>query len=191
MKSKIDQIFNPEKFIYTSNDSQEIFVADYTERTASVRSVEVHQIKPKDIDSLIINNPTKVNVFTSIFLPQCFIDENGKEPKQCECVMNPTNLHTFSWILFIEIKDCKPSNASNYHKECKEKILENVQLFRDKNIISENKIVYAVVSFPRKAKTNFHNHLIKAPEQKQMRDMHKIIIKGTNEITIKNDRIII
>jgi len=45
-----------------------------------------------------------------------------------------------------------------------------------------------VVSFPRKEKTNFHNHLIKAPEQKKFRDDYKIVIKGTNEITIKNEK---
>lgn len=191
MRSKINQVFNSERFAYSSNNSPKIFVVDYTERTASARSVEVHSTKPNDIDALIIKNPTEINISTSIFMPQCFIDENGKEPKQCECVMNPANSQPDTWILFIEIKDCKPSNASNYHKECKEKILENVQLFRDKNIIPVDKIVYAVVSFPRKEKTNYHNQFIKPPEQKQMRDKYKIMIKGTNEITVKNDRTII
>jgi hypothetical protein len=94
-------------------------------------------------------------------------------------------------VLFIEIKDCKPKNASGYHKESKEKILENVELFREKGVLKDDKIVYAVVSFPRKAKTNFHNHLIKTTEWKQIRDRHKIMIKGTNEITIKNRKSIL
>ena len=188
MKSKIDAVFDASKFGYVSFSDNELHVVDYTERTASVRSVEVHNTKPADIHSLIIHNPTEIHTSTSIFTPHCFIDEDGHEPKQCECVMSPTNLTEDAWVLFIEIKDCKPKNASNYHKEAKEKIIANVQLFRDKNILDENKIVYAVASFPRKEKTNFHNHLIKAPEQKLFRDKYKIMIKGTNEVTIKNKK---
>lgn len=188
MKNKIESVFDANKFKHISFSDKDLYVVDYTEKTASVRSVEVHNIKPTDIDALIIHNPTEINISTSIFTPHCFIDKNGNEPKQCECVMYPTALSATSLVLFIEIKNCKPGNAASYHSEAKEKIITNVQLFRDKKIISVNKVVYAVVSFPRKAKTNFHNHLIKASEWKTIRDNYKIRIKGTNEITIKNER---
>jgi hypothetical protein len=191
MKNKIESVFDADKFKYVSFSDRCLYVVDYTERTASVRSVEVHNVKPMDIDALIIHNPTDINISTSIFMPQCFIDENNEEPKQCECVMYPTVLSAGTWIIFVEIKDCKPKNASNYHKEAKEKIIVNVQLFRDKEIIGNDKVVYAVVSFPRKAKANFHNHLIKASEWKKFRDDYKIMIKGTNEITIKNGKSIL
>lgn len=94
-------------------------------------------------------------------------------------------------MLFVEIKDCKPKNASVYHQEAKNKILENVHLFRNKGILEKKKVVYAIISFPRKEKSNFHNHIIKATEWKQIRDKYKIMIKGTNEITIKNNKTII
>jgi hypothetical protein len=64
-------------------------------------------------------------------------------------------------------------------------------LFRNKEIIPQDKVVYAIASFPRKEKTNFHNHFIKATEWKQFREKHKIMIKGTNEITLKNNERII
>ena len=191
MRNKIESVFDANKFKYVSFSDNCLYVVDYTDKTASVRSVEVHNVKPNDIESLIIHNPTKINISTSIFTPHCFIDENGKEPKQCECVMSPTVLSAHSWVLFVEIKDCKPKNAANYHKDAKEKIIDNVQLFRDKKIIDDNKLVYAVVSFPRKGKTNFHNHLIKTSEQKKFRDDYKIMIKGTNEITIKDEKTIL
>ena len=186
MKNKIESVFDADKFKYVSFSDKQLYVVDYTEKTKSARSVEVHNVKPNDIDALIVYNPTETNISTSIFMPQCF-KEHDKEPKQCECVMYPTVLSTSSWILFIEIKDCKPKNAASYHKEAKEKIIANVQLFREKKIIDNNKVVYAIVSFPRKEKTNFHNHLIKASEWKQFRDNYKIMIKGTNEVMIKND----
>ena len=91
-----------------------------------------------------------------------------------------------SWVVFVEIKDCKPKNISNYHKEIKQKFLVNIALFRDKGIIPQNKVVYAIASFPRRGKTNFHNHFIKATEWKQFREKHKVMIKGTNVITVEN-----
>ncbi len=191
MKNKIESVFDVKKFKFVSFSDKRLYVADYTERTNSVRSVEVHNVKPVDIDTLIIQNPAEIDISTSIFTSHCFIDKNGGESLQCECITYPTVLSANSWLLFVEIKDCKPKNAANYHGEAKEKIIANVQLFRDKKIIDKDKIVYAVVSFPRKAKTNFHNHLIKASEWKKFRDDYKIMIKGTNEITIKNERSIL
>lgn len=191
MKSRIERAFDATRFSHVSFADKELHVVDYTERTASVRSVEVHNTKPTDIDSLTIHNPTELSISTSIFTSHSFFDENSYEPKQCECIMTPTALSPDSFVLFIEIKDCKPKNVSDYHKEVKEKVLKNVRFFRDKGILKNNKVVYAVISFPRKDKTNFHNHLIKATEWKQIRDKHKIMIKGTNEITIKNEKSIV
>lgn len=150
MKSKIEAVFESQKFTHISFADKELHIVDYTERTDSVRSVEVHNVKPMDIDSLIIHNPTQIDISTSIFTPHCFIDENGCESKQCECVMSPTNLTENVWVLFVEIKDCKAKNASNYH-----------------------------------------NHLIKASEWKQFRDNYKIMLKGTNEVRVKNERSVI
>ena len=188
MKNRINTVFDASLFNHVSFADKRLFVVDYTEQTASTRSVEVHSTKPDDIEALIIHNPTEINISTSIFTPHCFKDKNGNEPKQCECVMSPECLSGDSWILFIEIKNCKPKNVSKYHKDVKEKIIENVQMFRNKGILDNDKIVYAAVSFPRNAKTDFHKHLIKATEWKQFRDSYKIIVKGTNEITVKNDK---
>ena len=189
MRNKLNANFGEVKLVHTIKDKKEFYVVDFTERTKSARSVEV--LETPDIDPLTINNPDKLSITTSIFKPQSLVHENNKVIKQCECVMYLTTNTSSTWVLFIEIKDCKPSNASVYHKDVKEKIITNVGFFREKGIIPSDKKVYAVVSFPRKGKTNFHNHLIKSPEQKHFRDLHKIMIKGTNEITIKNDRTIL
>lgn len=185
MKSSMVAEFDPDKLGHITTQATQFYVVDYTEKTNSERSVEVLEHLPGDIDPLIINNPTPVDITTTVFRPQCFMDGN-KELKQCECVMYLTINTISSWIAFIEIKDCKPKNVSEYYKEIKEKFIENVGLFRDRGIIPNNKVVYAIASFPRKGKTNFHNHFIKATEWKQFRDKYKMMIKGTNKITVKN-----
>lgn len=90
MRSRIGGVFKEEFFNFKSNNTNMLYVVDYTERTNSVRSVEIHETQPADISALLINNPDNINISTSIFTSHCFRDDNGDEPKQCECVMNPS-----------------------------------------------------------------------------------------------------
>jgi hypothetical protein len=190
MKNRMVNEFGEDKLLHVTTRKAVFYVVDYTEKTHSTRSVEVLETYPTDIDPLTVHNPNPLDITTTIFKPQCFMD-GEKELKQCECVMYLTANTPTSWVVFIEIKDCKPRNASAYHKEIKEKFIVNIDLFRNKEIIPQDKVVYAIASFPRKEKTNFHNHFIKATEWKQFREKHKIMIKGTNEITLKNNERII
>ena len=185
MKNRMVAEFGEDKLGHFTTEKEEFYVVDYTEKTDSARSVEVLETLSTDIDPLVVLNPAPFDITTTIFKPQCFMD-GDKEFKQCECVMYLTTNTDTSWVVFIEIKDCKPKNASDYHKEIKEKFIVNIDLFREKGIIPQDKVVYAIASFPRKEKTNFHNHFIKATEWKQFREKHKIMIKGTNKITVKN-----
>ncbi len=185
MKNRMVNEFGGDKLEHVTTEKEVFYVVDYTERTNSARSVEVIETRPTDIDPLIVRNPVPLSITMTIFKPQCFMD-GKKELKQCEGVMYLTTNTSESWIVFIEIKDCKQKNTSEYHKEIKDKFIVNIDLFRDKGIIPQDKVVYAIASFPRKEKTNFHTHLIKATEWKKFREEHKIMIKGTNEITLKN-----
>lgn len=191
MKNSLSATFNEGKIVHQGLYSDEIHVVDYTNRTQSKKAVNAHCIKPVDIETLKISNPTKVHVTISIFKPQCFMGDDGKELKQCECVIYPTSYTNDKWLVFIEIKDCKPKNIYNYFKDIKEKFIVNVGLFRDKGIIDREKVVYAIASFPQRNKTSFHSHMIKPPEVKKFLDKYKITIKGTNEIHIKNSKSII
>jgi hypothetical protein len=186
MRNRLVDKFGEDKLEHITTQKTEFFIVDYTEKTNSLRSVEVMEILPTDIDPLNVFNPKPLKITTSIFKPQSFMD-GERELKQCEAVMYLTTNTTESWVVFIEIKDCKPRNVSDYHKEIKEKFIANIGLFRDREIIPKNKVVYAIASFPRKGKINFHNHFIKATEWKQFREKHKIMIKGTNELTVKNN----
>lgn len=186
MKNRMVSEFGEDKLGHVTTQKTKFYIVDYTEKTNSVRAVEVLETLPTDIDPLTVLNPTSLDITTTIFKPQCFMD--GKEElKQCEGVMYLTSNTSESWVVFVEIKDCKPKDVSDYHNEIKEKFIVNIALFRDKEIIPQNKVVYAIASFPRKEKTNFHNHFIKATEWKQFRQKHKVMIKGTNVITVKNN----
>ncbi|MDR0829393.1 MAG: hypothetical protein LBN95_04675 [Prevotellaceae bacterium] len=186
MRNKIANVFGKDKLEHkTSINFPNIHVIDLTERTKGLQNMEIYAQKPKGIDTLLIENPN-LDISATFFKPQCFINERGKEPDNCEGVFYLTSSNSATWLLFIEIKDCKAKNISEYFTKTKEQVIQVVQIFRNRNIISQNKKVFANISFPRRNKTDFYNQLIKG-EAKSFRDKHKIIIRGTNHLKIKNE----
>ena len=190
MKNRIIKAFGNEKLEHWENITySQIHVIDLMRRTNNAQSIAIYDAQPEGIATLLIENPN-LDITATCFKPQCFQNEQKKEIKSCEGVFYLSNSTKETWVLFIEIKDCNVGNISEYFKDAKKQIINTVRIFRDKNVITENKIVYANVSFPRACKMNFFNHFIKNPEQKKFRDDHKIMIKGTNKLKIINNKAI-
>jgi len=186
MKNRIVAALGNEKLAHKENISYpQIHVVDHTRRTNNMQGLEVYDAQPDGIDTLLIENPN-LNISATFFKPQCFLDEHGYEPDNCEGVFYLSASTHETWILFLEMKDCDATNISNYFKKSKEQIIKIVQIFRNKKIIAENKRVYANISFPRRNKTDFFNQLIKYGEPKNFLDNHNIFIRGTNKLKIKN-----
>jgi hypothetical protein len=189
MKNKITDVFGNNKLIHkTALNFPQIHVMDYTERTKGVKGLEIFDKKPNDIDALVIENPN-LDITATFFEPQCFLDESG-EPDNCEGVFYLSNSNDDTWLLFIEIKDCKSKNISKYFAKSKNQIISVVQIFRNKNIITPNKKVYANISFLRTNKKEYFNQLIQSGEKKEFLDKYKIFIRGTNRLRIKNEQTI-
>lgn len=186
MRSKISRSFNEVNLEHKIITSSQIHIIDLTERTKSKKGLECFDTKPDEIDTLLIENPG-LDITSTFFKSQCFLDERGKEPDNCEGVLYLSNSTERNWILFIEIKDCKSKNISKYFPKAKEQLISVVQIFRDKSIINHNKKVYANISFPRRNKKDFFSQLIQGGEKKEFIDRYKIFIRGTNHLKIKND----
>ena len=185
MKNKIIAAFETDKLDHKENITYpKIHVIDRI-LTDGSHGVEIYNTKPKE-DTLLIENSLNLDISAIFFKPQCFKDKQGNEPKSCEGVFYLSDSTDKTWVLFLEIKDCKSKNITNYFKEAKEQIISTVQIFRDKKIISKNKRVYGNISFPRKNKTDFYNQLIKPWEPKIFIDKYSIVIRGTNHLKIKN-----
>ena len=187
MKNRIIAALGNEKLEHWDNITHtQIHVIDLTQRTNSAQSIKIYDAQPEGIDTLLIENPN-LDVSATFFKPQCFKDEHGYEPDNCEGVFYLSNSTDKTWVLFLEIKDCKAKNISDYFEKTKKQIIKIVRIFRDKKIIAENKRVYANISFPRRNKTDFFSQLIMDGEPKSFIDNHKIFIRGTNKLKIKNN----
>ncbi|WP_446776282.1 hypothetical protein [Macellibacteroides fermentans] len=187
MKSRIEKSYPKISFVDTS--WPEIYVADYTDKTGSTRTIEYHETKPADINSLKLINDGALHITAATLNEQSMTDpETGKELIHCECVLFPKQNDEGTWVLFVEIKDCKQKNMSEYFKKAKEQIIATVADFRDKEVISSGKKAHAVISFPNKTKTNYYSQFITQGDRTSFLHQYKIIIMATNTITIKNNR---
>ncbi|MDR2622742.1 MAG: hypothetical protein LBC48_09240, partial [Dysgonamonadaceae bacterium] len=165
MKNKITDVFGKNKLVHkTDLNFPQIHVIDFTERTKGIKGLEISDKKPNDIDTLVIENPN-LDITATFFEPQCFLNERNEEPDNCEGVFYLSNSNDDTWLLFIEIKDCKSKNISKYFVKTKNQIISVIQIFRDKNIITPNKKVYANISFPRRNKKEYFNQLIQSGEK--------------------------
>ena len=181
---------------FGTTNSKRIFVADFTERTNSVRRVEIHEVQPKDpndeavdMDCCVIANETELEIDYNVFRDNQFKNEEDKDMKHGECCLFPNDNDEKSWVLFIEIKDCKGSRIYKYKQDVKDKLILNVEEFRRKGILLNNR-VYGVASFPRK-KTAFNEMIVSDPtEYKTFYKEHGIHFVPTNELAVKNDLIL-
>ena len=160
MKNKIQVAYPESVFITTSAET--VYVADFTERTGSARKVEVHTSIPNapgdnsSMECLKLNNKLPIDLVFNVFGDHQFKDKEGKDVTHCECCFFPASDDEHSFIAFVEIKDCKAKNVSVYKDKTKEQILSTVQLFKELEIIGEQK-VYGIISFPRRKKMFFND----------------------------------
>lgn len=194
MRSRIRQHY-PSTYI-TTRCVPIIYIADFSERTQSARGIEVHTTQPscpidsnKDMDCVVIQNPTKIKINVNIFDNNQFKDEQNNDLNHCECCIFPTENHDRSWVVMLEIKDCKPKNISDYKDDVIKQIVSATSIFRQKNIITTHK-VYGVVSIPR-SKVSFNNTIFgMPPEYKSLRKQYKILFAAANLIEIKDNTVL-
>lgn len=191
MRNRIRQHY-PDTYI-TSRNAPIIYIADFSDRTQSTRGIEVHTTQPacpldsnKGMDCVIVENPTPIDIDVNIFDNNQFKDEQDNDLRHCECCIFPTVNHDKSWVVMLEIKDCKPKNISDYKDDVIEQIVSTTNIFRQKNIITTHR-VFGVVSIPR-SKVSFNNTIFgMPPEYKSLKKQHKILFAASNMIEIKDN----
>lgn len=188
MRNRIRQHY-PETDI-TTRDTPTLYIADFSDRTLKARGIEIHNTVPccpentaKDMDCVIIQNTTPIGIEFNVFDDHQFKDDQGKDISHCECCIFPAENHDKSWVIMLEIKDCKPKNISTYKNEVINQIISTTDIFRGKHIITSHK-VFGLISFPR-AKVSFNNTIFgMPPEYKTLKKQYNILFVATNRIEI-------
>lgn len=136
-----------------------------------------------------ISNPNILSVDFAIFQDNQFRNALNKDKKHCEGCFYPTFDAPKSWISFIEIKDCKPSKLGEYKNEAKEQIINAVDDFREKGIVTTQK-VYGIISVPRRI-IHDSTMMIDIVEINKLLSQHKIHFAVTNDVQIESDLVFV
>lgn len=141
--------------IVVMESSPDIYVADMTNRSRNARRIEItdnQQLSPDGngmMDSLVFHNPNILSVDFCIFDDHDFKHPYAlRDDKHCEGCMYPSLHDPASWMVFVEIKDCKPRFIKKYKQDAKRQIFNVVKAFHQRNIILKEHI-YGIISCPR------------------------------------------
>lgn len=170
-------------------DFKEIYIADFTERTNSSRSVEVtgHNqtcpISGNPMDSAVFHNPSEMKVEYIGYDDDNYYNQKGDNIRHCEASMFPSGEAPVNWVVMLELKDCKPRNIKKHKFKARRQIFNVVKDLRERGILTSEKIL-GIVSVPRRH-TDF-NALIAGDiiQQTRYKRYTGITYFGTNEVLL-------
>lgn len=169
-----------------------LYVADWKDENNGGISFTDYDVERAAVRLL---NPSMLSVYCDKFPENALPIKKGCFSQQCECILFPQDEaeDTDDWRLFIETKYAKDEakardERNNYPQKMVGQIEATVEYFRNKGILEENKVVYAIVSFPMLDNYNawFGQNLIHEALAK-----HQIIVRATNQAKILNKKIIL
>lgn len=169
-----------------------LYVADWKDENNGGISFTDYYVERAAVRLL---NPSMLSVYCDKFPENALPIKKGCFSQQCECILFPQDEaeDTDDWRLFIETKYAKDEakardERNNYPQKMVGQIEATVEYFRNKGILEENKVVYAIVSFPMLDNYNawFDQNLIHEALAK-----HQIIVRATNQAKIMNKKIIL
>lgn len=191
MKTEIQQAYP--NSVFGQSSSNILYVADFTERSGRTMDVENHDTLPSApdgsgaMDCLIVVNPEAVTINYNIFDNHQFKFPGGKDIEHGECCLFPENTDGRIWMAFVEIKDCKAKNISNYKEKVKQQIISSANRFKVAGIIKDSQTLYGIMSFPRRNKVAFNQVIFDDyTEYKQLYKQHKIHFFPTNEVVVES-----
>lgn len=171
---------------------KDIHIVDWKKFTNE--NLKVHDCVPvnpntgKPIHSVCLRNDSAMSILVDAFGENALQYSKKKKARQCECVIFPDNYKDTDWVLFVEMKYAENEIAAfrkenDYPNNMIEQIKQTVQFFKDKNILSKEKEVYAIVSFPNLL-SSFNSTIFSHKVIDDIYLDYGIIIRGTNNAEI-------
>lgn len=185
-------------FVYIYNPY--LYIADWANKIDG--NVEISGAKSCLINSVSLKNDLNIQLFFDGFKKNSLPISRSVYSKQCECVLFPINCNTEEWVLFIETKYSQDlmhsqKKEANYPNKMVTQIKETVRYFRDNGIVPNDKVVYAIISFPNLVE-EFGSWVFpiikKDGTEESILDIlinDKIIIRATNKAQIINEKLLL
>ena len=191
MIKKLLDVLSEHKDYLETLQGKVLYVADWKDENNGGISFTDYDVKRATVRLL---NTNMLSVCCDKFPENALPIKKGRFSQQCECVLFPHEEADVvdNWLLFIETKYAKDEikardERNNYPQKMVGQIEATVEYFRNKGILEENKVVYAIVSFPMLDNYNawFDQNLIHEALAK-----HRIIVRATNQAKILSKQVI-
>lgn len=174
-----------------SSKCKTMYIADFSYRTESKRGVELHEEEPmcpqnpeSKMDCVEIVNNYEIYIDFQSFDNYLFKSEDNKNIEHCECCLFPTDNNDSSWIMMLEVKDCKPKNMVNYRNKAINQIVSVTKVFRKQKIITNHK-VHGIIAIPQHKMAFDHTIFGLPSDYKELREKYHIHFAATNKISIE------
>lgn len=202
MKNRLSFAFRRvrNRHIFVSIYNPYLYIADWAKENDG--NVEISGAKSGSINSVSLKNDRNIQIFFDGFKKNALPLNRSTYSKQCECVLFPINCDTKEWVLFIETKYAEDleraqKKAAKYPNKMVTQIKDTVRYFRNNGIIPNNKVVYAIISFPNLVEEfgSWVFPIIKEDgTEESILDIllnDKIIIRATNNAQIINEQLLL
>lgn len=166
MKDRLISFFNriDRAGKYGTTNSSLVYIVDRKEEQQG--SIEILDEDDRSINGLLLKNDPQISLFYYAFEENSFRLERynkngifltfakGNQYRQCECVLFPDVEEDHNdWLMLIELKYVLDYSAasrknSSYPQQMIEQIIQTTEYLRRHNVISINKKIHAVLSFP-------------------------------------------
>lgn len=168
-----------------------LYIVDWKDENNGGISFTDYDLGRKSVRLL---NPSELSICCDKFPENALPVKKGCVSQQCECVLFPKEESNAkgNWVLFVETKYAKDemkarNPKNNYPRKMVAQIEATVGYFRKMGILEEDKVVYAIVSFPMLDNFNawFDQNLIHEAWAE-----HQILVRATNHAWIINKQMI-
>ncbi len=194
-RHKICTVSHPEIHIVDWKDT------DRKSGRAEIRGVEIFDRRPMGIKSVCLFNTPNLEITIDAFDENALYIKKGHQAEQCECVVAPALFSSDNWVLAVETKYAEDyaaafkkdedSGVPEYPEKMVSQIISTVDYLRDKGVIAKDKMVHAIVSFP-KLISDFNSELFSWVKEEWSTENlilnYKIKIKGCNSANITSSK---
>lgn len=189
MVTKTDILATHPQTSFLEKSDSTIYIADFTRRTQGTinpRSVEISTSLPTmddgtAVDAVLFHNEKRLPIEIATFNDYIFENIAGNNIEHCEGGMYVKDVA--NWVAFFEIKDCDESNILKYKAKAIRQITNVSNDFKSRNIVT-SKLVYGIISFPRRH-TAFNDDIFgDMIEYTKLKRSTGILFYATNEVFI-------
>ena len=179
-------------FSHISSHSSDFYIADYTQKTQSVKGVKISDMPFEDIKYCTISNPRGIECWgvnfennQSVFK----LEETKEYAPQCECMIASKNAKRKGWVCLMELKYCLEKNIESNSGDAFNQLIDCFNYMKIKGIIDlKTHRVYFNISIPDHSnKQPFINFSFSQNRILELKKTMSIQVLGFNKIKVLNE----